>query len=250
MEQLITYYDNLTEREQRAFGYVYLNQRSAAKMKKKELAKSALVSKDVISSLIRKLGFDKYSSFIEFLNNDDERMLPIRHRAMKVLEVAPPKPTAAQQSGILRKSGKAICKARFIYILAEGDSRPVGSYLEYLLLTLGIKCLLMRDFSLADALTRAISSDELLILISPSGETPGLVDAARIARRGHVKTISLSAIPGSRIARYSSLNLCCKLEQEETGELGGNSRMDMLYLVETLIDGVQRARKSRSNHSD
>lgn len=236
MEELIKYYEFLTESEKIAFNYIYKHQDEILNMKINELVKASFSSKTVIINLCHKLGFSGFVDFKYYLKNCKEKSIPknidLDDSMLSDIFVKTSKLLDKEE---IKKCIKLIKKSRNIYIIARGTSKAIGYHLEYLLLTLGVKCIFLKDYNLINTFTRMMSNDEALVLISLSGETQKVIDAAKIAKVNNVKTISLTAFSNNSVAKLSTYNLYCASNDFMTQKDDSISRLGLFYLVEKLI---------------
>ena len=148
MVELAKYFDDLTNSEKVVFNYIYNHQKEVIDMKITDLAREALTSKTVIINMAQKLGFLGYADFKYYLksgnipkknkNKYEELENELKDNIQKTFSLV----NIEDIKGVVRE----IQKARTIYIAARGTSKAVGSHLNHLLLTLGIRCIFLEDY--------------------------------------------------------------------------------------------------------
>ncbi|WZU00718.1 SIS domain-containing protein [Erysipelothrix sp. D19-032] len=79
--------------------------------------------------------------------------------------------------------------------------------LNHLLLTIGLKCIILDDYNLLSIITPTIDPREVIILISLSGETRKIVEATKIVKSRNVSIISITSFTHNVLARMSDINL-------------------------------------------
>lgn len=241
MEELTIYFHDLTDSEQRVFSYIYKHQEQVSKMKIHDLAEAALTSKTVIINLAQKLGFEGFLDFKYYLRKEKEKT---RERISSEdyndsLQDIIAKTAQLIDAETMRKCIRSMRKARTIYIIARGTSKAIGSHLEYLLLTVGIKCIFLKDYNLLGIVARMLEQDELLILISLSGETQKVLEAAQIAKTKGIKSISLTAFSNNSVAKLADLKLYCASNDYLTKTDDSISRIGLFFVVEMLINEIK-----------
>ena len=146
------------------FNYIYNHQKDVIDMKITDLAREALTSKTVIINMAQKLGFLGYADFKYYLKSGN---IPKKNKNKYEELENELKDNIEDIKGVVRE----IQKARTIYIAARGTSKAVGSHLNHLLLTLGIRCIFLEDYNLTSIVSRTLDINEIVILISLSGKT-------------------------------------------------------------------------------
>jgi 6-phospho-3-hexuloisomerase len=129
----------------------------------------------------------------------------------------------------------AIQEANRIFLLGEGRSGLVGRMFAMRLTHLGNAA-----FVVGETITPAIGSRDLLIAISGSGETGGVVLLAEGAKRSGARVAAVTANAGSRLAGLSELAVLIptqhKLQGSDSRQYGGSLfEQAALLLFETIV---------------
>jgi len=95
---------------------------------------------------------------------------------------------------------KLFMKAKRIFVYGTGRSGLVGKAFAIRLVHLGFQ-----TFVIGETITAPVQKDDLVVLISGSGETIPVTMTAEIARRLGAKIISITANPDSHIARFADV---------------------------------------------
>ncbi|MEA2053539.1 MAG: 6-phospho-3-hexuloisomerase [Candidatus Thermoplasmatota archaeon] len=95
---------------------------------------------------------------------------------------------------------KLFMDARRIFVYGTGRSGLVGKAFAIRLVHLGFQ-----TFVIGETITAPVQKNDLVILISGSGETIPVTMTAEIARRLGAKIISVTANPDSHIARFADV---------------------------------------------
>lgn len=103
--------------------------------------------------------------------------------------------------------------ARNIFIYGAGRSGLVGRAFAIRLVHLGFPA-----FVIGETITKPVGKNDLVVLISGTGETIPVAMTAEIARRLGAKIISITANPDSHIARFADLFIILK-PKEKNAEL-------------------------------
>ena len=102
-------------------------------------------------------------------------------------------------------------KARRIFIYGTGRSGLVGKAFAIRLVHLGFQ-----TFVIGETITAPVQKNDLVVLISGSGETIPVAMTAEIARRLGAKIISITANPESHTARFADVVIILHSRQGNT----------------------------------
>jgi len=95
---------------------------------------------------------------------------------------------------------KLFMRARRIFVYGTGRSGLAGKAFAIRLVHLGFQ-----TFVIGETITAPVQKNDLVVLISGSGETIPVTMTAEIARRLGAKIISITANPDSHIARFADI---------------------------------------------
>jgi DNA-binding MurR/RpiR family transcriptional regulator len=241
MENLAKLFNKLTNSEQKVFTYIYENQQKVMKMKISDLAKETFTSKTVIINLAQKLGFEGFSDLKYHLKSasyaeDDRKVLEdLQYNLKQNIE----KTFVVIEADLYKKITREILEAKTVYVFARGTSKAAGSYLNHLLLTIGIKCVFVDDYNLLTLVSKTLESDELVILISLSGNTEKILEVANIAKVKGVKTIAITSFGNNELTKISDYTLHCVSNHTETKYNDSISRIGMFIVIEMLVNSIK-----------
>lgn len=236
MIELVKYFDDLTNSEKNVFNYIYDHQNEVISMKINDLAKKALTSKTVVINMTQKLGFSGYADFKYYLRSG---YLP-KKKKNKYEEIENELEDNIQKTFTLinieklKEIVKEIEKAKTIYIAARGTSKAVGSHLNHLLLTLGIRCIFLEDYNLTTIVSRTLDINEIVILISLSGKTEKILEVATTAKLRKAKTVSITCFDRNPLSEIVDYKLYCASQGNDTKQNDSISRIGMFLIVEMI----------------
>ena len=136
MDFWLNNYDLLTGSERSLLHYILDHQETIQKMTCQKLADQCGVSKTVVINMSQKLGFEGYNDLRFFLKNR-AKVAPMPASAETVeAEITGnvSKTIQLNRPEILQKAARSIVNSQCVYIISRGTSKPVGYYLEHLLL--------------------------------------------------------------------------------------------------------------------
>jgi len=110
----------------------------------------------------------------------------------------------------IKKAVKLFFYANNIFVYGAGRSGLVAKAFAIRLVHLGFP-----TFVVGETITRPVKKNDLVVLISGSGETIPVAMTAEIARRLGAKIISITSNPDSHIARFADLPIILKVEEKD-----------------------------------
>lgn len=241
MENLAKLFNKLTNSEQKVFTYIYANQQKVIKMKINDLAKETFTSKTVIINLSQKLGFEGFSDLKYYLksNNSVDDDIKVLEDLQYGLKQNIEKTFVVIEADLYKKISREVIEAKTVYVFARGTSKAAGYYLNHLLLTLGVKCIFVKDYNLLTLVGNTLESDELVILISLSGNTEKILEVANIAKVKGSRTIAITSFGNNELSKISDYTLHCVSNDTETKFNDSISRIGMFIVIEMLVNSIK-----------
>ena len=210
-------------------------------MKINDLAKETFTSKTVIINLSQKLGFEGFSDLKYYLKSnysadDDIKVLEdLQYGLKQNIE----KTFVVIEADLYKKISREVIEAKTVYVFARGTSKAAGYYLNHLLLTLGVKCIFVKDYNLLTLVGNTLESDELVILISLSGNTEKILEVANIAKVKGSRTIAITSFGNNELSKISDYTLHCVSNDTETKFNDSISRIGMFIVIEMLVNSIK-----------
>lgn len=241
MNRLTHHFDLLTEAEKRVCNYIVHNYDTVTKMSINDLADKSYTSKTVVINMAQKLGFEGYTDLRYYLKDMEAELVSVETTEVIKDNILK---NASMTGNILnydklKSAASNILDANTVYIAARGTSKSIANHLSHLLLTMGVKCMLIDDYNLLSIIANQVDPQELFILISLSGETRKIVDAAKIVKARQGEIISLTAFTHNSLARLSDLSLFAATESVETATNDDISRIGFFVICEMLAHQVK-----------
>lgn len=210
-------------------------------MKINDLAKETFTSKTVIINLSQKLGFEGFSDLKYYLksNNSADDDIKVLEDLQYGLKQNIEKTFVVIEADLYKKISREVIEAKTVYVFARGTSKAAGYYLNHLLLTLGIKCIFVKDYNLLTLVGNTLESDELVILISLSGNTEKILEVANIAKVKGSRTIAITSFGNNELSKISDYTLHCVSNDTETKFNDSISRIGMFIVIEMLVNSIK-----------
>jgi 6-phospho-3-hexuloisomerase len=121
-----------------------------------------------------------------------------------------------------------IIGSKKIFIYGVGRSGLVGKAFAIRLVQLGLKV-----FFIGETITPIVEEDDLVIIISNTGETMSAIQTANIARRVGARVIVITATENSKLAHAGSIVICLRPERDESRE--SLAPLGTLFEVSSLL---------------
>ncbi|MEG0285455.1 MAG: MurR/RpiR family transcriptional regulator [Vagococcus sp.] len=244
MFSFLEVYEELTTSEKKALKYIIDNPEEIPHLHIEELAKKVFTSKTVIINLSKKLGFSGFKELKYHISN--QLLLKVRQETetnesvKQTLEQSIAKSMDLIVEKDIEESANTLKKAKNIFIMARGTSKPVGYYLEHLLFSLGMHCFFINDYNLSETFTRLVGEEDVVILISLSGNTKKIIETAKQVHFNDAKIISMTGFQTNPLSNYADFSLFCYTDTMDTRKDDSVSRIGFFILVDLLINTLKK----------
>lgn len=247
MNKLIDNFEKLTESEKRVCNYIVKHHQDVSEMSVNQLANKVYSSKTVIIKMAQKLGFEGFTELRYYLkeferqtekdfesknqtNQDIDNIYHLTHLTRKMM-------SESSIDAVVRE----ILNAKTVYIAGRGTSKAAAIYFNHLLLILGIKCIIIDDYTLLTTVAERIDKNEIFIMISLSGETRKIIDATRIVKARDSTVISMTSFTYNTLTQLSDINLYIATESTDTITDDTLTRASFFILIEYITQKVRNA---------
>jgi len=134
----------------------------------------------------------KFKESIEYIGNEVRKIL------------------ASIDENLVNEAIELFFKSKNIFVYGAGRSGLVAKAFAIRLVHLGFP-----TFVIGETITIPVKKNDLVVLISGSGETIPVAMTAEIARRLGAKIISITANPDSHIARFADVPIILKVTKKK-----------------------------------
>lgn len=256
--QIESGYGDLRKSEKQAADFILRHMRETAELPLDRLARNAKVSQPTVLRMLKALGFDGYKDFRYQLvaelarmtdrEQPDQIMYGYTLSRQDTLEKIPVNMTATTQrmmeETLKNFSGKTYQKAvrklkdaRLIDIYSVENSEVTAVDLLTKLLYLGLPCRHFSDYYFQRISAGSLTSRDVAVGISYSGESKDTVDVIRTAQKAGACTIVITNFKDSTIAKYADILICTSQEQFFYGD-AIFSRTTQLLIVDMIYMGI------------
>ena len=244
-------YKTLKNAEQKAARFILANPQRVAVSPLRSLAKECEVSEPTILRFCRSLGFGGYQDF-------KISLIPqILRENLKNTERAGSSPIpfwlgslaqrASSSAGdsisgldgkVLAATVDRVLSARRVVVTGLGGAAGVGYILADSLAGLGVPCICTHDPSYLQVLPESLSSEDIVIGISHSGETEEIVHTLVRAREKSAKTVAITNYQGAPLDKAADLTLFTACVEDIFGSYSPVPRIGELAVVVALVEEV------------
>ncbi|WP_338595050.1 MurR/RpiR family transcriptional regulator [Bacillus safensis] len=239
-------YQTLSETERYLLNYIHQHLEDISTLSIITLSERANVSTATIVRLMKKIGYNGYTSFKyrlkqekkmtdasdQLKNIDEDIKLAIRKNEEEVL-----KTIQLQSIGQIEDAVQKIHNADKIYIFGRGFSEMIAKEMTIKLQLIGKTCEVHDDPNIIRLKSRDIEKSELAIFVSLNGETAELVEACQNLSMKQVTTITVTTRIDSTLSKISDMTLVgYKGEQSFFPDYEVRSRLSLHVIARILLD--------------
>ena len=224
-------YDSLTKSEKKIANFIMKNFEKAKNMTSYEISNKVNVGQATVIRFSKKLGYVSFNELINSINKLEQEDILEKNISLSdditttntkianqyidvvklTLELNPAK--------IFEEVIEEIIKAERIVVLGIGNSAIVSTDFVNKLARVGMNAFTNLDTHLQFSMITNLRKKDLLILISDSGETREIVEAAKLAKENNTKIISITKFTKNKLHSYSDYIL-------KTASFDVNLRLD------------------------
>ena len=233
--------------EKKIADYILANAKDVFDLPIAVLAEKSQVSEATISRFCKKLdltGFHQLKIELAKLANEPEtRTIPFKKANLeqRLEQIAHNKATEilSTTTNIDIKMLKIILKqlenARIIHFAASGNTTPVAIDAAYRFNQIGLPAVVFESWQTQIAYTMNMQSDDLLVVISNSGEAKVLLKNIEIAQKNGIKILAITNHPKSPIAKLANFHLTTTSHEHFFHKEYYFSRIAAMYVIELLF---------------
>ncbi|WP_235505463.1 MurR/RpiR family transcriptional regulator [Enterococcus sp. RIT-PI-f] len=224
-----------------------------------QLALQTFTSQATVSRMAKKLGFAGFQEFKFALKNqqsaahiEGERSQPFA--LVQLIQQMVDDFTRSMQ-GIdpknIQSAARLLEKAKRVEFFALGQSMPVALSASRKLRFLGKPVGAATDWDELFAVSNHLTSNDLAVFISLSGETIGLLDYADRLNACQVPIIAFTGVNGSSLTERATLSFTSESSSIYTHDIDLSPRVSLAGIVDVLL--IQFANQSqieKNSHSD
>ncbi|MDN4071827.1 MurR/RpiR family transcriptional regulator [Fictibacillus terranigra] len=239
-ERAYKYEYKLSDTDDQIIEYISHHKNKVVSLSIQALAAELFTVPNTITRFAKKLGYDGYS---QLKNNLKEEL-----QSETVQENGPhvnlKKTIDLIDSEKLVQVIKWLQEAKRVLFFGVGDTAPFCEMMVKNLKVSGKKA----DFEIHRHETmheiNRMETDDVLFLISLSGETPQVLEMAALARERNVKIISLTHFKQTSLHRLAHLHLYCYAPREELNGYNITDRTPIMIILRALSETYWKANQN------
>lgn len=208
-------YDSLTKSEKKIANFIMKNFEKTKNMTSYEISNKVNVGQATVIRFSKKLGYASFNELINSINKLEQEDILEKNISLSdditttntkianqyidvvklTLELNPAK--------VFEDVIEEIIKAERIVVLGIGNSAIVSTDFVNKLARVGMNAFTNLDTHLQFSMITNLRKKDLLILISDSGETREIVEAAKLAKENNTKIIAITKFTKNKLHSYS-----------------------------------------------
>ena len=209
LEELVNkYYDKLNQNDIYIWRYIVKNKKKCSKLTIEQLAILCNVSRTTILRFSQKLSLKGFSELKIYLKWETSEEVQIETDSVKIM--CDGYKRAIDDIGKRDFTGacKLIYEAKRVFIYGSGDIQMAVARQLKMMFLHGGKCLYdFEGLSIDATFFSLVSPDDLVILISLSGESEKVVELAKKMKLNNVKVLSITKLKDNLLASLSDENI-------------------------------------------
>lgn len=231
------YYNDLSKTERQILQYIMQNQYDIVDMTAQELADTVKTSKTAVINMCQKLGFAGFSDLKYQLKQSNVSTIKTDTSTPMIKDLSDEinKTLLIQDQHKFQQIIQIIKQAKTVYITGRGSSVPMVQILTNSFILNKMKAINVSEYNLLNIISEKLEPDDLMIILSNSGETQALVKAATVANLNNITTISITSFNSNTIQSLASHNLYYYSNKIDTKAADFVSRVGMHIVIQILI---------------
>lgn len=260
LDRIKEVYSSLNTAGKKVAQYILENPKEIIRLTITELADNSNASETTVFRLCNKLGYKGYQDlkislasaivdpieniYEEIKENDD--MYILMHKVMASNMCSIENTFKINKSTEFEKAIAMILKAEKIMFFGMGGSGIIAEDAHHKFVRTGINCVSASDSHWQAMYTSMAGEDDVIVAFSNSGSNKELIETIEIAKKNHIKIISITSNAKSPIAKVSDIVLVCYGNETMFRSEAMESRISTLALVDCLYIGVALKRKEET----
>ncbi|WP_333987078.1 MurR/RpiR family transcriptional regulator [Providencia huaxiensis] len=246
--------DSLSTKEKQVAEYIIANKKNMQSISIQSLAQENKVSTTTILRLCHKLGYQGFSdlkidlissishkSYGTLLQEDidlNDSMETVNHKVGLIEKSSIEETCALVNLNAFTQANELISKSKKIVIYGAGSSGLVAKEFEYQLIKIkkDVNCHL--DYSIQFSIVNTLDQNDLVIVISHSGENHECIKLLTLARELHVPTIAITKMGQSSVSSLAETILHTISTEHVSRLIPIRSKISQLTVINMLITNL------------
>ncbi len=237
-DRILLYELSLNDTDDQIINYIQLNKELVIKQSIQKTAEALYTVPNTIVRLSKKLGYASFSEMKFELkyelsqSHQDNQTLP-KHLPQSVLKTC----QLIDQSKVQRVAD-IICQAKEVLFLGLGENKPICEIFGNNLTCVDIPHSYCKHRHEMMYRSKHVTSKHVCIAISVRGESPDIIEAAKLAKENGATLITLTHFSKSTLTEIGDINLYFYGEYEELNGYNTTNFSGAIILIRFLCDAI------------
>lgn len=236
-------YEKLNETDKKIMQFLIKESKNLKNYTAQEIGNKLFVSKTTVINLAKKMGFKGFTELKYSLGENVQEEEIVDKKGKEIfsdISYEINRTIMIQNEMDLENAAAKIRKAKMVYVTARGASIPFAEYLSTRLTICKIKSIFVKDPNLLEIIVDDMEKDEMMIILSQSGETEGLIAASSKANIRNLDLISITSFGKNRLQKICNSNLYFYANESDTKNKDLISRVGMNIVIQLLIEFIKK----------
>ena len=247
---------SLRKSEAKVATYVLAHANDVIKMRIVDLAAQSEVSEPTVIRFCRALGFDGFQSFklqlaqqlglgsvyTQFAVDDNDTVADLGNKVFDTTIGSLLTVRDELNPEVLEQAINTISNARRVEFYGFGASGSVAADAQHKFFRLQLSTAAYTDPHIQHMSAISLSTEDVVVAISQSGETQALLQSVTLAREAGAKVIGV-APQNTSLSHQCSIPIYVNMEEDLQSFTPVSSRIAYLVVIDVLATGVARHRK-------
>ncbi|ASN59289.1 MurR/RpiR family transcriptional regulator [Latilactobacillus curvatus] len=228
-ERVKVHYQAINEIDNLVLAYIFENQSDIEKKNIHELAQACHVSNSYIFRLAKKLGYSGFADFKYSVSNENKQKAEMVNTDKAAVKNSLCKLVDNYDKDKYRDIYKAIHEADNIFIFSTGwEQQIVASQLQRNLFLCGKNTVTLPAIQELDIAKNRMTPNDLLFVISLSGQSSKVLDLVNVIKLHGVRTLSMTKFAQNPLANVCLYNIFYEVLEKN---IGGYNELFFSYLL-------------------
>lgn len=241
LEELINQTKSFSETDYTLLEYIMASKGKVVKMNTSQLAAETFTSPASVTRLSKKLGFSGYNEFKYFLKSELKEQEFIDNTSWELLENDIYKTVNIVSETNFLPFSELIAKSKRIFVFGtDWGERNATEYLIRNFLTVGIYMVFVPSITELKWIAETTGSDDLVIIISFSGQSKDVTEISQILRLKQTTILSVTPLTKNYLANMTPYNLYYHTSELRTLRQKNQADYNFFTTLHILLDALYR----------
>jgi len=238
--------EELSAAEKQVFFYINNHIKDIPKMTLVTLAESNNVSTTTIIRMCHKLGLKGFSELKYLLQPRENTQKENTDKIISIYSNIVQDGIAQIDETKVNRLANQILYAPKVYIACLGMTKTIGEYFSKILVTEKKNVVFTYDSFIIDILPQIVEKDDLIIIISESGNTQNTLTLAEHLKYNHSQTVAIVNNPNAPISQYVNTTIYASGE-EFNDELFQYHHSPLLIVIDLVLNVFIRKKEDKED---